>query len=150
MTEDHVTDHFTWAEAECHSDPPVPVPVERRQNVSSVCLELERVREEGGGWPLPVHRIYSTREHNESLPGHADHSMHLFGLAADVTPALKPDPSDPTGKRRIPVMTVRELFDVVLKVAQQPESRIRYIKHYPEHHVHFDLRPRTTIITEGV
>ena len=127
--------HFSWQEAECHSDPPVPVPAEYHGNVKAVVRELERIRRVCGNKPLAVTRIYSTAAHNASVGG-AKASQHLSANAADVTPPGK--------------MTTAELASVIHMLACEPESRIKFIKHYPGSHVHFDLRPGKVVIVEGV
>jgi len=128
--------HFTWHECECHSDPPVPVPDEYLENCRAVLREVERIRRVCGNKPLTMSRLYSTRSHNESIPGHAENSQHLYANAADILP--------PEG------MTVLELARIVQMLANEPESRVRYIKHYPEHHVHLDCRRRQDLIVEGL
>jgi len=128
--------HFGWHECECHSDPPVPVPDEYLENCRAVLREVERIRRVCGNKPLTMSRLYSTRSHNESIPGHAENSQHLYANAADILP--------PEG------MTVLELARIVQMLANEPESRVRYIKHYPEHHVHLDCRRRQDLIVEGL
>ena len=129
-----VTQNFWWHEAECHSDPPVPVPDVYHNNVRAVCRELERVRHLCGNKPLTVTRIYSTSAHNAHVGG-APGSQHLLANAADILPPIEG-------------MTTQELGRVVQVLASEPESRIRYIKVYPGH-VHFDLRQRKALLTEG-
>ena len=128
--------HFSWHECECHSDPPVPVPDEYLENCRAVLREVERIRRVCGNTPIAMTRLFSTREHNESIPGHAPNSQHLYANAADILP--------PEG------MTVLELARIVQMLANEPESRVRYIKHYPEHHVHLDCRQRQDVIVEGL
>lgn len=127
--------HFSWREAECHSDPPVPVPPEYQDNARAVVREAERIRRVCGNKPLVMTRLYSTRAHNETIPGHANNSQHLYANAADILP-----PGE---------MTTLQLARVVQMLAEEPESRVRFVKHYPGSHVHFDLRPGKAVIVEG-
>jgi hypothetical protein len=131
--------HFTWHECECHSTPPVPVPPEYQDNARAVCRELERIRRVCGNKELTVTRIYSTKAHNDSIPGAAKASQHLTANAADILPPVEG-------------MTGNDLGRVVQMLAHEPESRIRYIKVYPppDTHVHFDLRKRSTLLVEGL
>jgi hypothetical protein len=133
-----VSPHFSWRECECHSDPPVPVPPEYQDNARAVCRELERIRRVCGNIPLTVTRIYSTPEHNASLgPQAAKNSQHLKANAADILPPVEG-------------MSTLDLARVVQMLANEPESRIRYIKHYDGSHVHFDCRPGKSVIVEGL
>jgi hypothetical protein len=130
-----VTPHFSWHECECHSDPPTPVPAEYHDNARAVCRELERIRRVLGNVPLAVSRIYSTPIHN-ALVGGAVGSQHLAANAADVLPPGH--------------VSTTDLARLIQMLANEPESRIRFIKHYPDHHVHFDLRKRQTLLVEGL
>lgn len=135
-----VTDHFSWREAECHSDPPVPVPEQYRHNARAVCRELERIRRVLGNRPLTVTDLYRTPAWNEELKRRgyptADHSQHLYANGADIVPNSA-------------TMTTADLGRLVQMLANEPESAVRYIKIYPAH-VHFDLRPGPHVIVEGL
>jgi hypothetical protein len=129
------TPHFKWSECESHETPPVPVPEALRENCRATCVELERIRAACLCKGLTVTRLYSTPAHNAAVGG-APGSWHLKALAADIVP--------PEG------MTARMLFQRVRQVpVLTPASRIRYVKFYPvDGHVHLDLRPGETVITE--
>lgn len=127
--------HFSWRECECHSTPPVPVPDEYLENARAVLRECERIRRVCGNKPLTMTRLYSTRQHNETIPGHAENSQHLKANAADILPPG--------------AMTTEQLARIVQMLAEEPESRIRFIKRYATH-VHFDLRPGKAVLVEGL
>ena len=130
-----ITRNFSWREAACHADPPVPVPGEYHGNVRAVAKELEKIRQCCGNRPLTVTRIYSTPAHNKAVGG-APRSQHLVGNAADIVPPIAN-------------MTTVDLGRIVQMLANEPESRVRFVRVYNTH-VHFDLRPGSRVIVEGL
>jgi len=78
----HITEHFTWAEAACHSG--ADVPLELQPNARRLAELLEDIREKWGG-PVAIVSWYRTPWHNKVVGG-ADQSQHLKALAADIRP----------------------------------------------------------------
>ena len=119
--------HFTWDELACHDAERTPVPAEYEDHARAVVAELERIRHYCGNLPLTVTRLYSTPEHNATIPGAASQSFHLQALAADI---ISPDGLSALG-----------LFEVAVAVAILPDSLIRFVRLYRhDGHVHLDLR----------
>jgi hypothetical protein len=132
------TAHFSWHSlGDNHGGKHVPVPDEYRENALAVARECERIRRVCGNKPLTVTRCFSTSASNKAVGG-APRSQHLIANAADIIPP-------------IPTMSVNDLARIVQVLAEEPESRIRYVRAYlPDSHVHFDLRPGKAVIVEGL
>jgi hypothetical protein len=129
--------HFTWHSfGDNHGGKHVPVPDEFRENARAVARECERVRRVCGNKPLTVTRCFSLPANNKAVGG-APKSQHLLANAADI---ISP----------IPTMSVTDLGRLVQMLANEPESRIRFVKVYADGHVHFDCRPGKTVIVEGL
>ena len=112
------------------------MPPEYQDNARAVCRESERIRRVCGNKPLTMTRLFSTAQHNATIPGAAKNSQHLKANAADILPPG--------------AMTTEQLGRIVQMLATEPESRIRFIRVYADGHVHFDLRPGMAVVVEGL
>lgn len=84
MSVSNISDHFTWAEAACHSG--AEVPLEYQPNARRLAINvLEPLRARFGGPIIPV-SWYRTPYYNKAIGG-AEKSQHMFALAADIRPA---------------------------------------------------------------
>jgi hypothetical protein len=128
--------HFTWHSlGDNHGGKHVPVPPEFQDNARAVARECER--RVCGNVPLTVTRCFSTPESNRAVGG-VPKSQHLTANAADIIPPVAH-------------MTALDLGRIVQMLANEPESRVRYIRVYPgDGHVHFDLRKQRDLVVEGM
>lgn len=58
-----------------------------RQNVRRLMWKLEALRRKLGDNPISVNSGFRSVAHNNSIPGAASNSMHMYGVAADVSVA---------------------------------------------------------------
>lgn len=82
MSVSRITEHFTWAEAECHDG--TEVPLELQPNARRLAGTLEKIRAKHGG-PLHIVSWYRTPWHNSRIGG-ASQSRHMTADGADVRP----------------------------------------------------------------
>lgn len=137
--------HFTWSEFECHDKVGTPYPMDlRATNGVRLGRELDRIRERVGG-PVHLTSVYRTWAYHAGIyaamrpkqtapPG----SYHLQGMAADVAwPQTR--------------MDWLSFVALVKSVANEDDSRLRYIKCYRPPHggfIHVDIRPTATLVVE--
>lgn len=84
MSVSHITDNFTWAEAECHDGTEVPIHLQPNARRLAEHV-LEPIRYDFGGPLIPL-SWYRTPEYNRAIGG-APKSFHCYALAADIRPA---------------------------------------------------------------
>lgn len=82
MSTSHITEHFAWAEAACHSGAEVPIELQPNARHLAALLELIRAR---FGCPIVPVSWYRDPEYNHRIHG-APKSQHMMALAADVRP----------------------------------------------------------------
>lgn len=76
--------NFTRKEARCNDAANTPVPGKLRANAQRQAFNLERLRHELGGKPLPILSWYRTPAHNAAVGG-ASQSRHMQADATDFT-----------------------------------------------------------------
>ena len=82
MDKDKITTNFYWNEAMCSDGTEVPTYL--RSNAIRLANNLETLRFAMGGLPIRINSWYRTKEYNETLPMHSEHSQHLLAKAADI------------------------------------------------------------------
>jgi len=121
----HVSPHFSWLEAACHSG--APVPPELREHAAHLAIDvLEPIRARWDG-PIVVVSWYRTPWHNKQVGG-ATHSRHLLADGADIAPVTR---------TRVPEL--RSLIEQMLVAGELPG--LGGLGVYPAW-VHVDARPR--------
>jgi hypothetical protein len=74
-----LSQNFTLGEFACHD------PIYELIRVSPLLIEkLERIRAEAGGLPVKVTSSYRPYPYNAAIPGAAENSCHVDGIAADI------------------------------------------------------------------
>jgi uncharacterized protein YcbK (DUF882 family) len=132
--------HFSWAEFACKDYLHAPYPLDWRvDRAVPLAMELERLRALLSHWlqrdvPLYLDSVFRTAAHNKAVGGKRL-SQHLEGRAADV---------------RCPHGCTSKMFrEAILAVAEEPDSRIRYVKFYPHQgFAHLDIRPTAKLSIE--
>lgn len=82
----HASAHFTWRELSCKCGK-CRLPAGVKTNLAKLAVQLEALRALVGA-PLHVHSAYRCAVHNAQVGGAKD-SMHMRGIAADITTKAK-------------------------------------------------------------
>ncbi|HEY3434203.1 MAG TPA: D-Ala-D-Ala carboxypeptidase family metallohydrolase [Solirubrobacterales bacterium] len=86
LKHNHLSPHFTLAEAACHDAARTPVPRGLLDQAQGHAFNLERLRHELGDVSLPILSWYRTDAHNDAVEG-ASESRHLKADGTDFTVA---------------------------------------------------------------
>jgi uncharacterized protein YcbK (DUF882 family) len=126
VSSSHISPHFSWSEAACHSG--AVVPDDLQPNARRLALSvLEPLRSAFGAPIIPI-SWYRTPAYNKAVGG-VVHSQHLYATAVDCRPPNIDDLS-----------TFKNAIENMLLAGLLPE--LGGLGWYPGRWVHLDVRQR--------
>lgn len=116
-----LTKNFNKSEFECKDGSLMPVEV--LENVETLAIQLQYIRDSLNGRPMRITNAYRSPEHNKKVGG-TKNSQHLYGNAADI---------------QIKNMTPKAVYKILNKLMNRGEILQGGLGLYKSF-VHYDIR----------